>query len=304
MKRFIVNILVFFAIVAAMDFGIGLVGDYMQSHSKGGPSKRINDLLINDEHNVLILGSSRAFHHYDTPFLSDTLGIDVYNAGYDGNGIILADGILQMVLERYKPSLIVYDVEPAFDIEEYINDKGNVRYISHLKPYYKHTCISSIIRDISYEEWCKVHSGMLRYNTNIVPLTIDIFEDRGVENKGFSPIDGEMKADPVYTLDEDNPISVNSVKIRYFNDLIDICKDKKIKLIMIASPRYGSKSMESIEIAKGICEEKGIQFIDYYNDDSFMHHKEWFKEPMHLNRIGARQFSRQLVEIFQKIKSE
>ena len=301
MKRYITNILVFFIIIAVVDIGIGYWGDYLQGHSRGGYSKKINDLLIKDKHDVLILGSSRALHHYDTPFLSDTLGIDVYNAGYDGNGIILADGILRMVLERYKPRLIVYDVEPAFDIEEYINDKGNVRYISHLRPYFKYPCVSFIIRDISFEEWCKAHSGMLRYNTNIISLAKDNIKDSGVYEKGFAPIDGEMIAEPNVTIIDNKPLKVDDVKIRYFNDLIDVCIDNEIALIMIVSPRYGKKRLDAIEIAKEICDKRGIPFINYYSDDAFMHHKEWFKESMHLNRIGARKYSQCLVEILQGV---
>ena len=298
MKRYIINILVFFIIIAIVDIGIGYIGDYFQGHSKGGYSKKINDLLIKDKHDVLILGSSRALHHYDTPFLSDTLGIDVYNAGYDGNGIILADGILRMVLERYKPRLIVYDVEPAFDIEEYVNDKGNVRYISHLKPYIKHPCVSALIRDISFEEWCKAHSGMLRYNTNIISLAKDIFKNSGMDEKGFAPIDGAMTAEPNVSNIDFKPLKVDDVKLRYLNDLIDICEDNMIPLIMIASPRYGEKKVEPIEMAKSVCNDRDVPFIDYYSEGTFMHHKEWFKESMHLNRVGAREFSRRLVGDF------
>ena len=99
MKKYIVRIILFFAIVVLVDFVVGWAGDYLQTHAKGGDTKAINDLVKKDQHDILILGSSRAHHHYDTPFLSDTLNLDVYNAGYDGNGVILAYGILQMILE-------------------------------------------------------------------------------------------------------------------------------------------------------------------------------------------------------------
>ncbi len=97
MKKYIVHILIFFTIVAVIDISVGLAGDYLVSHVKSGDAKRTNDLAMVDKHDVLILGSSRARHHYDTPFLSDTLGLDVYNAGYDGNGVVLAYGLLEMI---------------------------------------------------------------------------------------------------------------------------------------------------------------------------------------------------------------
>lgn len=36
MKRFILNILLFGGIVAAVDYAVGSTGDYLQTHAKGG----------------------------------------------------------------------------------------------------------------------------------------------------------------------------------------------------------------------------------------------------------------------------
>lgn len=68
---------------------------------------------------------------------------------------------------RYHPKLIIYDVEPAFDINVYRPDHGNRRYLNMLKPYYKHYGVAGIFKDISLEEWLKVHSGMIRYNSKL-----------------------------------------------------------------------------------------------------------------------------------------
>lgn len=183
MKKFIISILVFFAIVGLIDLGVGAFGGYLQEHSKGGTVRQFNDLVNKDKHDILILGSSRAHHHYDVPFMSDILGLDVYNAGLDGNGVVLADGILEMVLARYTPKVILFDVEPSFDIIVYGNDNNHVRYISNLKPYYKREGVSEIIKEVSMEEWYKVQSGMIRYNTKIINNLVDNIIDRGMEGE-------------------------------------------------------------------------------------------------------------------------
>lgn len=58
MKRYIVNILVFVAIVAVVDIGVGYAGDYLRNHAKGGETRKLNDLVMKDCHDVVILGSS------------------------------------------------------------------------------------------------------------------------------------------------------------------------------------------------------------------------------------------------------
>lgn len=293
MKKFIVKILLFIAIVIAIDFGVGYVGDYLISHVKSGDTKRTNDLVMNDCHDVLILGSSRAHHHYDTPFLSDTLGLDVYNAGYDGNGVILAYGLLELMLERYQPKLIIYDVEPTFDINVYERDDNHKRYISRLRPYYRHKAIGEIIEDVSSEEWYKVHSGMIRYNMSILTMLTENLRNDVDERKGFSPLEGEYDREPD---NKETKGELDSFKLKYFEKLVTLAQTKQIPIIVVASPKYGSSSSSCLEPVVDICKQNNVEFYDYYADVEFMKHKEWFKEPMHLNNVGANEFSYRIYE--------
>ena len=289
-----VNILIFFTITAIVDYCVGYAGDYMQVHAKGGSTKVLNDLVKYDYHDVIIFGSSRAHHHYDTPYISDALGVDVYNAGYDGNGVILAYGLLDMILERYTPKLVVFDIEPCFDINEYMADSNNKRYISSLKPYYASAGVSDVIRDVSQEEWYKVHSGMIRYNTCVVSLLADQVHSATTLNNGFEPLTGNYQGDPV--LIADNNEKIDTLKLSYVKKLITRIKSLNIPVVVVASPKYYVGSDYLLQPVKEICREESVPFWDYYSNSEFLDHKEWFKEPMHLNEIGARNFSKKIAE--------
>lgn len=291
MKKYIVNILIFFTIVVSIDLLVSLVGDYLVSHVASGDTKRTNDLAMVDKHDILILGSSRARHHYDAPFLSNKLGLDVYNAGFDGNGVVLAYGILEIILERYHPQLIIYDVEPAFDINVYAEDNNHKRYISRLKPYFRHKVIGDIIKDVSTEEWYKVHSGMMRYNMSILTMLAEGRRNSQDHNKGFSPLNGIYDREPIKT---DNKAEIDTFKLEYINKLITLAQERLIPIVLVASPKYGQINSADIEPVKGICADKGVTFLDYYADEEFQCHKELFNEPMHLNADGARSFSEKL----------
>lgn len=288
MKNYLLKILLFFAIVALVDTGVGLLGDYLQAHAKSGDTKRTNDLVANDTHDVLILGSSRAYHHYDTRLLSDTLGLDVYNAGYDGNGVILATGLLEMVLERYQPKLVIYDVEPVFDINVYNADNHNIRYISRLKPYYHNPAIGSIIRAVSKEEWYKSHSGMIRYNTSIVQMLKENISECKEEYCGYAPMYGEYSGE---LLESNEHLEIDSLKLSYLEKLIELAHAREVPIIFVASPKYVKAVSDVLMPVKEICNRHNVVFLDYYVDSAFIRHKEWFKEPMHLNAVGARAFS-------------
>ena len=292
MKKYIINILIFFAIVAIIDITVGYAGDYLVSHLKSGDVKRTNDLAMIDIHDVLILGSSRARHHYDTPFLSDTTGLDVYNAGYDGNGVILAYGLLEMILERYQPKLIIYDVEPSFDINVYAEDNNNKRYISRLKPYYRHKAIGNIIDDVSTEEWYKVHSGMMRYNMSIITMLTEGLRNSKEDFKGYNPMHGIYDREPEQS---EGKGELDLLKLEYVEKLISLTNSQQIPLIVVASPKYGIHSSTILQPIIDICKRNDVIFIDYYADSEFMRHKEWFVEPMHLNAEGARVFSKRIL---------
>ncbi len=299
MKKYLIKIVLFFAIIVVIDLGVGCLGDYLQAHVKGGGTRALNDFVMKDCYDVLILGSSRAHHHYDTPFLSDTLGLDVYNAGYDGNGVILAYGLLELVLERYQPKLVLFDVEPAFDIKVYKNDNGHKRYISSLKPYYRYSAVGDIIKDVSKEEWYKVHSGLLRYNSVLVSKAMDGYRPFDKGQKGFAPLSGVYSREPENTLDK--TVVIDKFKLGYIEKLLVLTKKNNIPMAVVASPKYGVTSSDVMQPVKIICEKYDVKFIDYYAEQDFMIHKEWFKEPMHLNKEGARKFSELLVNDISKL---
>lgn len=302
MKKYLLKILLFFAIAVVVDFMVGCFGDYLQNHAKGGETKRINDLAINDCHDILILGSSRAHHHYDTPFLSDTLGVDIYNAGYDGNGVVLAFGLLELLLERYQPKMVLFDVEPTFDILVYNQDNNNTRYISPLKPYFRHKGVSSLMKDVSTEEWCKAHFGLIRYNSNLISMVQDYCITRNIDYKGYQPLTGCYDSEPEQK--ENGVTATDKLKLRYIEKLIQRVQEKNIPIVFLASPRYGALSSSEFAPVMEICQKYGVPFLDYYTDSIFMCHKEWFNEPMHLNQVGAREYTRIVESEISKVLTE
>lgn len=290
MRKYLINTLLFFVLVSVVDFCVGSLGDHLQAHVKGGATRRTNDLVMKDTHDVVILGSSRAHHHYDTPFLSDTFGLDVYNAGYDGNGVVLATGFLELILERYQPRLVLFDVEPAFDINVYAPDNNHVRYIGNLKPYYRHPAVGEIIKDVSTEEWYKIHSGMIRYNTSILTMLKEYSGGINTSLRGYAPLDG------IYTKKsnsgEESEIStIDEFKLNYIEKLILLTQNHNVPIVFIASPKYAAKNSSDLHPAKVICNRHNVEFLDHYADPYFASHKEWFKEPMHLNVEGAKVYS-------------
>ena len=294
MRQFLVRVFIFFLMVVVIDQGIGLLGDYLQSHTKGGDVRWLNDLLIKDEHDILFLGSSRCRDHYDTPFISDTLKMGAYNAGLPGNGVILARCILEQSLERYHPKCVVLDVTPYVDLFSIQGSEDYSRYTSILKPYFRDGKITEIMKSISPAEWYKAHSGMVRYNTVLAPMLLYYLYDPGVDPYGFTATDGSITDDP--PKGDKTAYSLDTVKYEQILHIIQLTKANEVPLFIAVSPEYNYHYSFSLDSLISVCGRYDVPLLNHYSDLDIITHKELFRDPNHLNGTGARVYSRKIAD--------
>ena len=137
---------------------------------------------------------------------------------------------------------------------------------------------------------------MMRYNMSIMTMLTDGMRNtQDLNNKGFCPLLGNYDREPVI---KDNKVELDTFKLEYLDKLISLALTRQIPIVVVASPKYGQTNSIDMDTVKDICAEKGVTFLDYYADAEFQSHKEWFKEPMHLNNDGARFFSEKLALYF------
>lgn len=292
MKRYILHILLFFAIIVTIDYCFGKAFDYMVSHAKGGNTKETYDLLMNDQYDIIIMGSSRATHHYIPQMIEDSIGMTCYNAGADGNGIVLMYGRYKLITNRYNPKVILYDVEPAFDIIEYAEDDHNRRYLAGLKDYFFQPGIKDIFTDVNWAEGLKNYSGLFRYNGDYFNHFRNFVTRMPISDKGYLPLQGKMNKEPEKK--EASTCVQDSLKLSYIKTMAADAKSRGIEFIFVASPKYGADPT-SVQPIKDIADELGIPFWDYTNTPDFRRW-EYFKEPMHLNDDGAREYTAEIIK--------
>lgn len=289
MKRFLIQVAVFFALVAMTDALCGVGFGYLARNAKGGFSQRDTYICDKLETDFLLMGSSRCVRHYNPQIISDSLGISCYNTGQMGNGIILNYGRLRMIDERKKPSVVVYDVTPEFDV--FIGD-DNHRYLTWLKQHYGRRGIADIFESVDKTEKYKMVSQMYRYNSRIIELMADFLHPiADARADGFSPLIGEMDKSKIRLTEGEKTVPpVDSLKLSYITKLIDELDGAK--LYFVVSPSwYGIDSMRFKPIID-ICQQRSISFLDFSNDPKYVHQDLYFKDGNHLNARGADEFTR------------
>lgn len=167
MKRLLLRLFYFAIILIIVDQVGGKIFDYMNEHQKGGYIQQLNYALNESHEDILIFGSSRCYNHYVPRIISDSLGMSCYNCGYEGEGILFHYGRIRKILNRYKPKLIIYDVEPYFD---YLG-ADDEKYLKHLMPFVSSdTSIANYFKEISPMEYLKTRSKLYCYNTKFTDV--------------------------------------------------------------------------------------------------------------------------------------
>jgi hypothetical protein len=294
MKKYLLQISLFFAIVAVVDFAAGKVFRYVQANRAGGRTGAEWYACRESNEDIIIMGSSRASHHYVPQIISDSLGMSCFNAGQDGNGIILQYGRWKMISERYAPKLLIYDVTPGFDLQE--ND--NMAYVDRLKPFCDDSEVKDYVAEIFPIERWKLYSQMYRYNYKFLEMLSDCAKTNDDKLKGYIPLYGQIRKEVVEGASnaKAKPIEFDETKLKYLECLVLECQAKNTQLIFVVSPYFkgGSYNEESFSPISDIATKYGLQFY-YLNESEFTDNPNLFKDSHHLNDEGAKAFTAELI---------
>lgn len=291
MKKFLINIILFFSIIIAIDFLFGEICGIITAHANTGEMREIRR-VCEEKYDIVIMGSSKAHHNYISQIISDSLNVSCFNVGRDGNGIILSYGILKMMKDQSYPRIIIYDVKQQFDLYCYSGDGDYTRYIKLLRPFFGNKEVDEVIGSISNLELIKLNSSLYRYNGQLVSIILSLRSNNSDNSNGFQPLEGYIKNEKQQ--DRGYVLKIDSIKYKYFNDFIDFTKDKGIRLIVVLSPEYNTPFINDFEPIREICDSKGILLLDYFDNPSFQN-REFFKDHCHLNSNGARIFTEKIV---------
>ena len=284
MKKFILKLLLFLSIVIMADITLDNLY-YVYDYVKGGEIGKVHQIMTTINPDVLIIGSSRASHHYNSDIISDKLGMKVYNAGFDGQGTLLAYGLLNGVRSRHTPKIILCELTPVFDI--YKDDKS----INFLAPYSSRYGLNELFNDIDITNQFKMLSRSYQYNSVIFRIIPNLLSDRRHFINGFAPLSGHLKNLPD-TENKSNKQSfeIDSVKVKYFTKIIEGTKDSDYKLIFMISPSLYDNIGDYNDILDIAC-KNNIKVFNHLQDTMFINHPNLFQDATHMNEKGANKYS-------------
>lgn len=261
--------------------------------SNGGNSGAQINYALRDKSDVLIIGSSRAAHHYNSESIANITGLRVYNAGKEGVNSSYQYGLMSMYLRDNTPKLIVYDV---CDFGPNL-DSGTTNLFPY---YYRDREVRSIIRDRDSYADLKFQFPVYAFNGKIIDLIYDKLMKKDMPNMwGFEPRNKKIN-----TRDLDLLASqvrkfqgVDMLAAKHFEENIVMIREKKVPIIFVLSPTLLDETLSGLEIVQRVADEHGIEFYDYRVIKTYHQRFDYFYDALHLNAVGADVFSKDVAAI-------
>ena len=258
----------------------------------------------------LILGTSRAVKQINPDILFDGK-LKGYNAGIHGVGeIIYNDILLDIILNKgAKPKIIILQI----DLTWFFNKKIDNKELIVLYPFINSSKrLQHYIAITNYEERTKLFFRSYQFNGKVLNVIKNYFErTKQTDNNGFDPSPCTPR-DSINTIMTANsakksgPVSIDSIRMNALVNIIQNCKNKNIKLIIVQPPSFSNILLydQCNKIFKENIERKyKVPFIDfsYLPEKNVLNDPKLWRDAYHLNIDGADIFSEMLNDSINKI---
>lgn len=292
MKSLLIKyIVLFFGIILIIDVLGGIFFKRNFHNITFGFYGKINNSLKSDS-DLIILGSSRAMHHYNPEILSKTMNLSCYNSGFGGYGLFLNYAVLSERIKIKIPKVVILDLSP----NTMIIGENSYSKLDKLLPYYdKYPSFNEIVQLNSKFSKLEVLSNLYIHNSTLYDFIKNQLNDSKNKN-AFDPLNGQLNKKyfkPFFLQDVEY---FDKNKILYLNKIINLCKKNNIKLIGVVSPTYlkFDRNNRIINELKSIFHNENLVFFDYSNYSKLYQDPKYFIDQLHMNELGAEKFSEEL----------
>lgn len=286
MKKFLIRITIFFAVMIAADFIFGKVMFYTESQSS---SKNYHCMYEADE-DILILGSSYAVRNIVPSVIEDSLGMSCYNAGEAGNGALVAWARYNMFKRIHMPKLVIYTLTPGFD---YIKSDAYPKYLNAVKPYYgKEESVDAMYNNlVEWSDGLILNSNIVKYNSYCAQLLYYWLSKKNMGLQGYEPLYGTFTPyEGKHVIEE--KYEIDDLKMAYLELLFNDIKTEGIPILCVLPPDY-RENLDLHQYKDGLClcEKYDIPVINDKYCEGLSRKSQYFYDIAHLNDEGARLYT-------------
>ena len=302
MRKFIYSILILLVAVIVGDWAMGRWLRHIYEHTHCDEIGRLNYISDSVTADIVVLGSSRALHHYVPSTITDSTGLSCYNCGFENEGIVFHYALLRQLQQRYRPRLVVYELTYDYDIQYLSWRPANLKHIHVMGDL---QCRDSILRSVDPWERVKMLSRIYPYNSMAFAALASreptTYDSAFVDN-GYIPQFKHMQLDPDWQFHPQKwDDQIDTLKVSYLKKMI---AENAGHLLIVVSPRYLSPEDNIYGMVQQLCNEHGVPFVCMVSDPVISRDISLWEDDGHLNHTGALMFTRAIVPHIKKVLTE
>lgn len=247
---------------------------------------RLEDLDNVEEVDILVVGSSRSYRHYD-PRIFKKRGINLFVLGSSAQSIIQTHFFIKNYIDKLDPDLVIFDVYPEMFTSEGVESTLDILENSNknleLGTYslaYNHTYVK-VFNDLIYS-----YINELIFNPDLeVSGDPEDTYIKGGYVESVLTFAGKEDYQPRF-------IAFNKEQIEAFDEIIVILNKNDVELMMVQSPMHKGRleSYENLYLVDSLMNSKSLELLDF-NKNLKTNDSIDFLDSTHLNQIGVEKFN-------------
>jgi len=254
----------------------------------GGTWLKLHQFDKVKEWDVIVLGSSHAYKGYD-PAVFAGHGLEMYNLGTSNQHMMCSYYIAKNTLTNKNCKLVILDLYDRVFSNEMIESMSD---IIQNTPDDK----TAIDIALSTPDIRAINMITLRFfNKTTIPLNYDTLGYvRGyqVAKQFIHPSKADKKKVAFR-------YRTNERQVRYLDKLIAYLKEEGIPVVVAEHPLPKIYTVRDHDLFKAditpILEKHDVKFLDYTNDNEFIHNLVYFSDENHLNHLGVPKYNERLL---------
>ena len=302
MKKFCVKILCFFAIVLLFGIGLDLMISFGLRKTDCYRYQVFDDILKgNLNYDVLYMGNSRAFSHFNPRIIDSICHVNSFGLGLGGYQINAQiseyhcykshNALPKLIIQQvdFVTLNVMSDIRHQHDSERFfptIYDKSMRQELKNLG-YGKMELFCPLYRYFGYQKVIK--DGLLEF------LGVRHYVDRPAY-KGFSPEKGRWDGTNVATMDTIDGV-LDEKAVAMFEDYLAECKKDGVYVLLVNSPVYAptTKKVKNMSDVNNyfdkVAQKFGFKYLNYTEDYDLCNDTANFCVSVHLNPEATDKFS-------------
>ena len=301
MKKFVKKIIIFGIILLLLSFSLDLIISFGLRKTKCYRYEIFDQIMKGDmNHDVLIMGNSRGFSHFNTAIIDSVCNTDSYNIGLGGYPFNVQIAEYQCYKKHNAlPKVIIQETSfSTFGYMDICHQHDSQRFF----PTVYDKTMRKELRRLGYgflELYCPLYRyngyQMVIKNGLLEFLHLKHFVDRPTY-KGFSPEKGPWNGTEAAKI-ETIKGSFDERSVKLFEDFLADCKQNNIYVLLVNSPVYAptTAKVENMEELNSYFSETarkyGFTYLNYTKDYDLCNDTSNFCVSVHLNPEGTDKFT-------------